>query len=161
MVSPERPKINRGHLSPSWSVAAPRNVGPAVFPGSPPTHNPYKSALTQRERKWFSHKSLMPKCQRRYLCTTHIQDHTTVIPSVNPTPNEDSIPSVDPTLGNSHTITTICSWNRGSRCAHGTTPLNIAHQTACNTSHAGKPLRGFSLPGKHRIRVDVCLCLLH
>ena len=92
-------------------------------------------------------------------------DHTTAIPSVNPTPSEDSIPSVDPTLGNSHTITTICSWNRetppiicippwtgGPHCAHGTTPKNVAHQTACGTSHAGKPLRCFSrtiLDAKH------------
>ena len=41
-VSPERPEIDRGHHSPSWSVrhlAAPRSVGPAVFLGSPPTHD--------------------------------------------------------------------------------------------------------------------------
>ena len=42
MVSPERPEIDRGHLSPSWSVrllAAPRSVGPVINLGFPITHN--------------------------------------------------------------------------------------------------------------------------
>ena len=36
-VSPERPEIDRGHLSPSWSVllAAPRSVGPDISLGYP------------------------------------------------------------------------------------------------------------------------------
>ena len=50
-------------FGPSWSVrllAAPRSVGPAVFPGSPPTHqgNLRRSASQQRRRREFRHVRL-------------------------------------------------------------------------------------------------------
>ena len=68
-------------------MAAPRSMGPAVFPGSPPTHNPHKFVSTQRERK-LSLLSLVPKCQRNTSKLTQTRatknaSKTSVYPQLN------------------------------------------------------------------------------
>ena len=44
-----------------------------------------------------------------------------------------------------HPVFVYALGRRSAHSAHGTTTTDDAHQTACSTSHAGKPLRGFSL----------------
>ena len=89
--------VNPQHtFGPSWSVrllAAPRSVGPAVFPGSPPTHNTnclnsrlnccsIKHQLIMCARKEIATQVLDPKCQRNTkLCVTTIQLVYKVIPN--------------------------------------------------------------------------------
>ena len=58
-------------------MAAPRSMGLAVFPGSPPTHNSHKFFTTQRERK-LPLISLVPKCQHKHVGTHAARPYKTM-----------------------------------------------------------------------------------
>ena len=67
--------------------------------------------------------------------------------STKPNTRQQSTPlpqSVFGTVDHHPVLHTALSW-RSSHYAHGTAPMNVAHQTACSTSHASEPLRGLSL----------------